>query len=375
MIAACLTAAGFRTGLYTSPHLVDFRERIRIDGVKIPRSRLAAATRRLKPAIVRTNATFFEAATAIAFSWFAEAGVDIAVIETGLGGRWDSTNVITPLVSVITSIGLEHREYLGNTVRKIAFEKAGIIKPGVPCVIGEIGGGALDVIRRRAAALGSKVVRAPAATSVANVRPGGGGLTADFRVGTRILDDLRLDARGRYQETNARTALQALETLGSAHPGFAVGERAIRRGLGALSATTGLAGRLHFLARTPPVILDVAHNPDGVAALVESLRAIRPGKYTVVFGAVREKDYRRMIDLLAPVARMFCFVRARSDRSRDPRDLLEHAHDRRVPARLGGTVTEGIRLAASDSPGGEPLLVTGSHFVVGEGLTAFRVRP
>jgi dihydrofolate synthase/folylpolyglutamate synthase len=360
--------------LYTSPHLVDFRERIRIDGVMIPGARLAASTGRLRPEIVRTQATFFEAVTAIAFSWFADSGVDIAVIETGLGGRWDSTNVVTPLVSVITSIGLDHREYLGNTVRRIAFEKAGIIKPGVPCVVGEIDGGALDVIRRRAASTGSKVVRISNGTSAANVRSRLDGLTADFRIGRRVLKRLRVDARGSFQETNARTALLALETLGSTHPDFTVGQGDIRKGLGALHRLTGLAGRLQVIAGTPPIILDVAHNPDGAAALVEALRTISPGKFSIVFGVVREKEYRRMIDLLGPVARMFYFVRADSARSRDPRELIIHAHDRQIPARLGGTVGEGIRLATADHRGNEPILVTGSHYVVGEALAALGLR-
>ncbi|HLF14725.1 MAG TPA: Mur ligase family protein, partial [Bacteroidota bacterium] len=158
MIAAALTAAGFRTGLYTSPHLIDFTERIRIDGKKIPLRRVSAYTRRLRRTIRAAKATFFEATTAIAFQYFADEGVDVAVIETGLGGRWDSTNVVTPLVSVITSIGMEHREYLGNTLRKIAFEKAGIIKRGVPCVVGNIPVPAMDVIKNRAARLNSRVI-------------------------------------------------------------------------------------------------------------------------------------------------------------------------------------------------------------------------
>jgi dihydrofolate synthase/folylpolyglutamate synthase len=374
MIAACLSAAGFRTGLYTSPHLVDFRERIRIDGRKITAARLASYAALLRPGIVRTGATFFEATTAIAFSWFADETVDIAVIETGLGGRWDSTNVVTPAVSVITSIGFEHREYLGNTIRKIAFEKAGIIKPGVPCVIGDIGGGALDVIGRRAATRRSALIRARGTTGAGNVRFAIDGLSGDFRVGDRVLRDLRVEAGGSYQLGNIRVALQALDTLAATDPAFRVGERAIRRGLGSLRRATGFAGRLHLVARRPPVIVDVAHNPDGVAALVGALRAVRPGKFSVVFGVVREKEYRPMIDLLRPFARMFYFVRAESDRSRDPGDLLAYARSTGAPARLGGSVAAGIRAAKDERAGDDPLLVTGSHYVAGEALLALRVR-
>lgn len=374
MIASCLTAAGYRTGLYTSPHLVDFRERIRIDGRKIPASRLAAYTALLRPGILRTGSTFFEATTAIAFQYFADEEVDVAVIETGLGGRWDSTNVVTPMVSVITSIGLDHRELLGDTVREIASEKAGIVKPGVPCVVGGIGGAALDVIRRRARRTGSKLVRALEAVSAARVRYDVEGLTGDFRTGGNSYRGLRVDARGPYQEGNARIALSALATLGAARPEFRVGSAAVRRGLGSLRRSAGFAGRFHLVSRDPPILVDVAHNPDGVAALVGALRAVSPGKHPVVIGVVREKDFRPMIDLLRPVARMFYVVRAGTPRSRDPRDLVDYAHSTRTPARLGGAVAAGLRRAISENQAGETVLVTGSHYVAGEALTALGIR-
>ncbi len=383
MIAACLTSAGYRTGLYTSPHLVDFTERIRVDGRKISPRRVAAYARLLRSPVRETRATFFDATTAIAFRHFADEGVDIAVIETGLGGRWDSTNVITPLVSVITTIGLEHREYLGRTIPKIAFEKAGIIKPGVPVIVGNIAGAALGVIARRAADLRSPVIRAFRATTVSRPVFDVNGLTATFNVGGRTLGKLFVGAGGAHQAGNARIALVALRTLRSLPPlrthrpradsivgRFTVDERALRRGFSSPGELAGLKGRLQPLRRDPLVIADVAHNPDGVRALVSSLRGIHAGKFRMVFGVMMDKEYRAMIESLGPLARMLYFVRAGTDRSRDTRDLVGYAHSRGVPARVAGSVARGISLAIDENRGLDPILITGSHYVVGEALGA-----
>ncbi len=374
MIAASLTAAGFRVGLYTSPHLVDFTERIRIDGRKMPIHRVADYTRHLRRQIRRSRATFFDATTAIAFRYFADEGVDIAVIETGLGGRWDSTNVITPLVSVITSIGMEHREYLGNTLRKIAFEKAGIIKRGVPLVVGDIGRPAIDVILKRAARLDSKVTPIARSTSIRNSRPDAAGLTADFEAGGKMFRRLRVAAAGGYQAHNARLALQVLRTLGTAAPSFALPVDAIRCGFTSLRELTGFSGRLQLISRDPTILADVAHNPDGMIALARALRELHSGEFRIVFGVMKDKEFGPMLDLLRPLARMFYFVRAATPRSRDPRELSDYCHDRRCPARSAGSVAGGVRMAIDDGQGRDPILVTGSHFVVGEAFRSLGVR-
>jgi len=375
MIASALTAAGYRTGLYTSPHLVDFTERIRIDGRKMPMQRVAASVRRMDAELRRTGATFFEATTAAAFSWFAEEGVDIAVIETGLGGRWDSTNVVTPLVSVITSIGLEHREYLGGTIRKIAFEKAGIVKRGVPCVVGEVPAGAMEVIARRAAALGARLIPAARRTAALNVESDPEGVTADFRVGRRLFPRLRVAATGLHQAANARVALAALEALAAGPAGIPVGTNAVREGFASLRQLTGFSGRLQILRRTPPVLSDVAHNPDGVRALTGALRALYSGKFRIVFGVMIDKDYRAMIDLLRPHCRMFTFVAPASDRTRDAAELVDYAHRGGSPARIGGSVRSGVAATIRENRSREPVLITGSHYVVGEAMEFLRIRP
>jgi len=374
MIAAVLTAAGYRTGLYTSPHLVSFTERIRIDGRKIPTERVAGCTRRLAREIRRTGATFFDATTAIAFQYFADRHVDIAVIETGLGGRWDSTNVITPLVSVITSIGLEHTEYLGDTLRKIASEKAGIIKPGIPCVVGPVGGPGLEAISKRAARTGSRLVRIRRRSFTPVMSSSTGGQTVDFRFGKRTISGLLIGAMGNFQAGNAAIALKALELLGRAEKKFLIDEQAIRRGFSSLRTLAGFSGRFQFVGRDPAVIADVAHNPDGVRALVSALRTLHAGRFRIVFGAMRDKDYRTMIDLLGPIARMFYFVRPMTERAGNPRELTDYAHSNGLPGLIGGDVAAGIRMAKAENRYREPILITGSHFVVGEALQALNVR-
>jgi len=372
MIAAILTASGYRTGLYTSPHLVSFTERIRIDGRKIPMENVSQYSRRLEPLIRRTGATFFEATTAIAFQYFADQGVDIAVIETGLGGRWDSTNVITPLVSVITSIGMEHQEYLGGTIRKIAFEKAGIIKSGVPCVVGEVPAAAMEVIVRRAARVGSPLIQSRKTTSVKTIASNLDGITAHIRVGRESFSSLNVAATGTHQAANARLALQVSGILENGPCGFLINRKSIQYGLSSLRLLTGYSGRLQMVRHHPPIIVDVAHNPDGIRALVGALREFHTGKFRIVFGVMKDKDFRLMINLLAPISRMFYIVTPSADRSRDHFDVLKYIHGECGAARTGGSVKRGIEIAIKENQGLEPILVTGSHFVVGEVMRTLR---
>jgi len=374
MVAAVLTAAGYRTGLYTSPHLLDFTERIRIDGRKVSMDRVVRYTRSLRGELRRTHATFFEATTAIAFRHFADQNVDVGVIETGLGGRWDSTNVIRPLVSVITSIGLEHREYLGDTIRDIAFEKGGIIKDGTPCVVGDIPVEAMKVIAERGARRGARIVRTMRTTSVTNASRSLDGTTADFRVAQTTYRRLHVAAPGKHQVENARVSLQVLDLLSARPGGFGLDERAIRKGLASLHEYAGFSGRLQVLRRSPLIIADVAHNTEGTAALVASLRDLHAGKFRVVFGVMRDKDYRAMLDLLSPVSRMFYPVRPDIDRSRDPMDMVDYLHQSGVGARRGGSVREGVEDAIMENRCDEPVLVTGSHYVVGEAMRTLGVR-
>src|SRR5512143_3207423 len=261
-LASVLQAAGCRTGLYTSPHLVSFTERIRVDGAPIPEARVVELAERVREAYSRSagtgrdgamSPTFFEVTTAVAFCYFAEEGVDIAVVEVGMGGRLDSTNVVTPLVSVITNIDIEHTEYLGGTLEQIAGEKAGIIKPGVPVVTGAMQPEAKGVIEREAAAKGSPVYLLAREFRAVNV-VAGREQVFDYRGLDAAYRGLHVRMLGRHQVDNASLALAAVECLRDA--GVAVDETAVRRGL----ERALWEGRLERVAQGPDIYLDGAHN-------------------------------------------------------------------------------------------------------------------
>ncbi len=270
MTEAALIKAGFRTGLYTSPHLVRFNERIRISGRPVSDRVVAGAASAVREALrslkgEEARPSFFEFTTAMAFLLFRDKKVDIAVIETGMGGRWDATNTAAPLVTIITNIEKEHTQYLGTTLAEIASEKAGIIKPGVPAVTAEEKPAALKAIKAAARKARSPLYILGRDFSTAD---GGGGRLSYTGMG-RSLPGLRLGLRGPFQRRNAACALAALEIFASA--GFAIPDRAIRAGFG----KTDWPGRVEVLSRRPLVLLDSAHNPSGAASLAGALREFR----------------------------------------------------------------------------------------------------
>ena len=368
MLAAMLTAAGYKTGLYTSPHLVDFEERIRIGGRVIPRKAVAEFTSRLRGSIKRFRPTFFEATTAIAFAYFAQEGVDIAVIETGLGGRLDSTNVLHPLVCVITNIGLEHTEILGGTVEKIAYEKGGIIKAGTPCITGVSDRRALPVLKRIC-----KKNRAPLILGTryrARVRESSlDGTVVDFTMGKTSFKKLNLSLAGRYQIGNLGVALSAVETLGKTTQ-FAVSEAAIRAGLSAIQQLTGLSGRLEVIGEHPVIIADVAHNSDAMRNLCDTWKRLKKDKPIVVFGVVKDKDFTSMVHDLAHIAQQTVAVAAHTSRSRSASDVAAAFEREKCITRGALSVAEGIRVALQLAGNEATILITGSHFVVGEAMAA-----
>jgi dihydrofolate synthase/folylpolyglutamate synthase len=271
MVYGALRVAGWRVGLYTSPHLVDVRERMLVNDRPISREAFAMWTERLKPVIEEIDASFFEATTAMAFADFAARGVDIAVVEVGLGGRLDSTNVILPLVSGVTRISLEHTDYLGPTLEGIAREKAGIAKPGVPFVVGEADPGLAAILEQRALEAGARVIRVP---------PG------EVYRGPLAL-------YGEHQGRNAAVAKALLEAL--PRP-YRPDELAVRKGL----AKAVLPGRFE---RRGKWIFDVAHNPDGIGALVAAIRSAAPRRpLHALVGILKDKDWKEMLALLAGVA-------------------------------------------------------------------------
>ena len=350
-----LRAAGFRVGLYTSPHLVSVRERIQIDRVPISETEFSDGMDAV--AAASDSLTFFEMMTALALWYFARAGVDWVVWETGLGGRLDATNIVTPAVSIITNIGLDHQQYLGTTIREIAAEKAGIIKPGVPVVSGAIDAKAAAVIDETAKAHQSPLIHVPS--------PIQRGIIADRQVAVINDEEYHLQVLGSHQAENAACAAAAL-TL----PPFreSISPSALRRGLE--SATW--PGRFEIVSESPLIVLDGAHNPAGMQKLVETWRQflasrglVPEAKVHIVFGSVGEKDVAEMTRLLRPLASEVSLVALANERGAQPRQLEKHFAG--IPCTLHDSVPEMWRKLRA-APRGQLVLICGSLFLVGEVL-------
>ena len=371
-LAGMLGAAGYRVGLYTSPHLVSFTERIRINNAPITEARAVELARRVREAYqgastggAALNPTFFEVTTAMAFTYFAEEGVDVAVVETGMGGRLDATNVIAPLATVITNIDLEHTEFLGHTLELIAGEKAGIIKSGIPVVTGAAQPAAIRVIERKA---GER--RAPVLRLYRDFSPGrissGREQRFDYR-GTRAsYDRLVITMLGRYQVDNACLALAAIESLRDA--GVTVGEEALRRGL----EHTRWEGRLELVARKPDVYLDGAHNPASARMLADAVRELKRSyrRLTLVLGILGDKDFRGIIGELVPLADRVIVTRPGYARAMDPAGLAAEVRTRHGSVAAEETVGKAVARAQAEASPDELILVTGSLYVVGDARTA-----
>lgn len=365
--AALRAADPSRTiGLYTSPHLLRFDERIRIGGRPVDRELLLACEARLRPAIERTGATFFEATTAIAFLCFAEAGVELAVVEVGLGGRLDSTNVITPEACAITNVARDHTEYLGESLEEIAFEKAGILKPGIPAVTGETAEGPLGVIRRRAKEVGAPLAEIGAG-AVFDVSVGLEGTVFELeespRWGSR---EVHTSLVGEHQ---ARNAAVAAELLGLLPRDVRPGWEAIERGFGEVR----WPGRLQVeRVRGTTWVLDVAHNPAGVASLAASLDRLRLPKPVVLVTAIlNDKAWDEMLPpLLARADAAVLTVAPSSPESRrwDPADAeARSGASAGVPIRIIPDFSAAVQRAETMAPHGT-VLVTGSVHTVGDAL-------
>ena len=382
MLAAILQAAGYRTALYTSPHLLDFTERIRVNGVPIPEREVTELTGELKeissahfahhptpdPSSDRLpHPTFFELTTAMAFLHFVRQGVDAAVIEVGLGGRFDATNVIIPHVAVVTNISLEHQEYLGRTVAEIAAEKAGIVKPGVP-VVTATQGESYEVIRRTATDSGSPLVHVQESHSFSTRASGLTGQTLDVTGPCRHYAGLRVSLAGRHQAVNVMTAIAAAEVLESR--GFRLGESAIREGL----AQARWPGRLQIVSNSPRIILDGAHNPAAAEVLAAFLNEHRSqlNRLIMLFGVLQDKDWEAMLAPLGPLADHTILTRPPGDRGADPHELA--GADRYCPkVEIASDLEAGLALARSLAGPDDTILVSGSLYTVGAALRALNI--
>lgn len=368
LAAALIQAHGLKPGLFTSPHLQAVEERFEVAGEPMQPDEMAAALAELRPFVdlfeERTGdgITYFELTAALAFSWFAERSVDAAVVEVGLGGRLDATNVVDAEVAVITSISLEHTEYLGDTLAAIAAEKAAILGAGRVLVTGHLPPEALEVARARAAATGSAWLRWGVDFSVSQATRGVGGWVVDLEGVYGSYPDVPLLLHGRHQTTNLAVAVAAAEAFfGRALDPAAVAEAAAR---------TRSPGRMEVVRRDPLVILDGAHNPEGTAALAAALVEEFPTtKWSVVLGAMADKDLETMLQSLKPVAASLNAARAAdSARARPAAEVAALAAEvLGVPATAHGSVAEAVSAALGE---GRPVLVTGSLYVVGEARSA-----
>lgn len=354
---AVLSAAGYRVGLFTSPHLIDFCERIRLGPRWITEQEVIDGVAAIRAEIEPTGIelTPFELMTVLAFRAFAQAAVDIAVVEVGLGGRLDATNVLTPHVAAITSIGLDHQAYLGNTIADIAREKGGIIKPGVPTVIGSVDEESRQILCTLARERGSTPYFLGQDFTIQD----GGDGSANYQGLQWQLRDLRLGLCGRFQLHNAAVALAALELV---QQDFSLSEAQIRGGL----QNARWPGRLEIVSQHPLTILDGAHNPQAMQTLVAELPEVAQGRRVkLLFAVMRDKDWRTMIPLIAPLVTEVVVTRVQQPRAEDPA-LLQEAFAPFCPVRIAGDAQAACRQLLTTSSSDEALLVAGSLFLVGE---------
>lgn len=360
MLDSCLRAAGYRTGLYTKPHLVNLAERTRISGAEIPAAQMLDYIERLRAIYDRAGLalTFFEFTVAMMFLYFADQNVDIAIVETGLGGRLDSTNVVTPILSVITPIGFDHMEYLGYTIAAIAGEKGGIIKSDVPVVIGARDPEARLALTSIAAQRRSAVRLIDRDFSYTSHAP---AHRLDYDgLGLKLLD-LEIALAGPFQHENAAIAAATLEALRA--QGWRIDEAAIRRGLGDIY----WPGRFDVVSKRPPVILDCAHNEMSIAALLETM-SVELGpevKPRLVFGCQSAKEWTRMAAMLGPHVRDVTLTRAKPKAPLEPEELVP-AFAAHCPARVERDPMRAIERVMAEMSSNDVALVTGSVYLIGE---------
>ncbi len=366
LLAAALQAAGYRVGLYTSPHLRSFTERIRLNGAEIPEAEVVAFVAAHRLLFEQIQPSFFEMTVALAFWYFARERVDIAVIETGLGGRLDSTNVVTPVLSLITNISFDHREILGDTLPAIAAEKAGIIKPGVPVVVGEHQPEVADVFRQTAAERSAPLRWAADRYAVRSLHPTPSHQHfAVYAHKQPVGDPWALDLRGDYQARNLPGVLMALDVL--AQVGWPVAEADRRRGLASATSLTGLRGRWEMIGERPLVVCDVAHNPAGLAHTMAQCARTPHRRLHVVLGVVREKELAELWPLLPPLAQYY-FCAPDVPRALPVADLLAAATAAGLAGAAYPDVARALAAARAAAHPDDLIYVGGSTFVVAEVL-------
>jgi dihydrofolate synthase/folylpolyglutamate synthase len=365
MIASVLQEAGYKTGLYTSPHLKDFRERIRVNGEMIPKREVTAFLLKHNNFIKSVNPSFFEMTVAMAFDYFASANADVAVIETGLGGRLDSTNIINPILSVITNIGHDHMDLLGNTLEKVASEKAGIIKKNVPVVIGETQTGLKDVFISRAVTTGSEIFFADdnfrCLLDKTISAEGERQFEIDDLTDTRLISGIT-PLGGDYQFRNLQTLFQVIKILKCS---FNLSKGDLIKGIKNTVANTGLKGRWQILGHKPFMVCDTGHNKEGLEYVLRQINNIPKTGLHIIIGFVSDKDIRSILPLF-PDDATYYFTRASVQRALDEKILKSKANESGLHGNSYPDVKMALKAARKKASKSDMIFIGGSTFIVAE---------
>ena len=364
MLASILQTAGYKTGLYTSPHLKDFRERIKVNGEMVSEEFVIDFTEKIKPLIEEIEPSFFEITVAMAFEYFVQGKVDIAIIETGLGGRLDSTNIITPELSIITNIGWDHMNLLGDSLEKIAFEKAGIIKQGIPVVIGEVIPETQSLFEQTAKEKKSPLSIASQKRQVLDWNWANHELIVEVAVEHHIDQKVyHLDLPGIYQTKNLLTVLEACSQL--QQQGWKIDDKIINYGLKHTKRLTGLHGRWEIIHTSPTVVMDVAHNVDGIRQLVQQAELTEHHQLHIVIGMVKDKEIEKILALL-PKSAVYYFTKAQIPRALPEDELMKIAEKINLEGDVFPEVNEALEFAVQHAHPDDLIIVCGSVFLVGE---------
>ena len=364
-LAAILQSAGYKTGLYTSPHLKDYTERFRISGKAIQKANIISFVKKNQAIIEELKPSFFELSVALAFDFFAKESIDIAVIEVGLGGRLDSTNIITPELSVITNIGLDHTDILGNTLTKIAYEKAGIIKPNKPVVISERHIETENVFEEKAEECHSAIYFAQDKFRVEEKESSQINLVVDIfdKKGNLIYENIDSQLIGKYQLKNLVGIFQAIDVLKDL--GYKISESAIRNGISQVISLTGLKGRWQVLSQNPLIICDTGHNEHGLSEVLKQISKLNIKQKYFILGFMKDKNVAEILNLF-PKDANYCFCEANSPRSMPAENLIEIAKSCNVSGYSILNVNEALKKVQKLASKDDFIYIGGSNFVVAE---------
>lgn len=372
LLASILQTKGLKTGLYTSPHLIDFRERIRINGEMIPENKVISFVEKYKNIIEEIKPSFFEMSFVMAIEYFASQNVDIAIIETGMGGRLDSTNVITPILSIITNIDYDHTQFLGNTLEKIAFEKAGIIKQNVSVVIGESNNKTDKVFLDKANLSMSKIIFADKLFSVKlkddDFVSSYNSVYQVFKKGeVYIKNNIKSPLKGFYQSKNLKTLLCSVEELNNL--GYEITDDILLKGIENVKTNTGLRGRWEIISNKPLIVCDTAHNKAGITEIVTQLKSLKKEKIHFILGVVNDKDLESILKLLPKEEAIYYYCKANIPRGLDSSILAVKAKNFGLKGSVFNSVKEAAKKAIENASENDVVFIGGSTFVVADFLS------